>query len=286
MGKLSFFFYWFSLFSCLACNHTIPARRMPVLKVSHSGTIKNMPLEKYVACVLAGEVHSSWPFEALKAQAIAARTFAVLRMKERKNQPYHIRNSVMDQVCQKHNVEVFTKAARESAGLVLTINNQLAETSFHSTCGGKTTASKNVWGRSYPHLTGTLCQYCYKSPTFHWTSIFNRSELEKRFSQKIAKIRVLSRFKDGRIEKLALQGNTNLVLTGHKFRMTLGPMKIKSTLIKDIKLTASKVIVTGQGFGHGVGMCQYGALGMAKAGKNFKEILSHYYPGTKINKIY
>lgn len=271
-----------------SCSHITPtqARKMPLIKVLHDGEIEKVALEKYVASVLAGEVNQSWPHESLKAQAIAARTFAVLRMKERKNNTYHVQNSVMDQVFKKRPSEVFIKAARETAGLVLGINGHLAETSFHSTCGGKTTDSKSVWGRSYPHLGGHECGFCKSSPTYSWRTEITLADVENKFSQKIDTISIVSHTKDGRAGTIEMVGDKKHKISGHEFRMALGAMKVKSTLIKEISVANGKLIIAGQGFGHGVGMCQYGAMGMAKAGKNFRDILSHYYPGTSLKRIY
>ncbi|HXW60467.1 MAG TPA: SpoIID/LytB domain-containing protein, partial [Myxococcota bacterium] len=146
-----FVFLFLSLLGLSGCslklNRTV--NDAPIIRVSHDGKINSMDLESYVASVLAGEVHSSWPEEALKAQAIAARTFALLRMKERKDQAFHVQNSVVDQVYKENASASLKQATRATFGLVLTYGNSLAETSFHSTCGGKTTNSENVWGRSY-----------------------------------------------------------------------------------------------------------------------------------------
>lgn len=271
-----------------SCSHMTPdrARKMPIIKVLHEGEVEKLALEKYVASVLAGEVNDSWPIESLKAQAIAARTFALLRMRERKNNNYHVQNAVQDQVLKKKPKEIFIKAARETAGLVLSINNRLAETSFHSTCGGKTTSSKNVWGRSYPHLIDHECGYCQSSPTYNWRVVLPIKEVEKRANQTISGISILKRTPDGRIDTLEITGDKTQKMSGHAFRMMLGAMRIKSTLINDFTIEGDNMVINGQGFGHGVGMCQYGARGMAKAGKDFKEILAHYYPGTTLKRIY
>jgi stage II sporulation protein D len=271
-----------------SCSHITPARvrKMPLIKVLHDGAVEKVALEKYVASVLAGEVHHSWPLESLKAQAIAARTFALLRMQERRNNDYHVQNSVMDQVLKKKPNEIFVRAARESAGLVLSLDGRLAETSFHSTCGGKTTDSKSVWGRSYPHLTGNECGYCKASPTYTWRAELPLADVENKFSQKISGIKILRSTKDGRVDLIELSGSKTQKISGHEFRMAIGAMKVKSTFIKELTIDDGKVKISGQGFGHGVGMCQYGALGMGKAGKTYQEILSHYYPGTSIKRIY
>lgn len=271
-----------------SCAHITPkaAQKMPLILVLDNGDIKRIALEKYVASVLAGEVHVSWPIESLKAQAIAARTFAILRMRERKNKSYHVKNSVLDQVYKKDPQDIFIKAAKETAGIVLTIGGKIAESSFHSTCGGKTTDSKNVWGRSYPHLLGGNCGFCQNSPTYNWHSEISLAEAENKLSKNIKNITILSSSKDGRAETIAISGNEKHLLSGHQFRMKLGAMRVKSTLITNISIKDNKVLIDGHGFGHGVGMCQYGAMSMAKLGKKYQEILAYYYPGTILNRIY
>lgn len=270
------------------CSYISPAptRSMPMIRVLHKGTVENVPLERYVASVLAGEIHPAWPMEALKAQAVASRTFALRRMEERKGQKYHVQSSVMDQVYKRKTTDNFLTAARETQGLVLTSGNEYAETSFHSTCGGHTTDAKSVWGRSYPYLSGGTCGYCKSSPTYTWTVEIPLSEIAAKFGQKISAVKIKSRTADGRSDVLELTGKKKQTITGHELRMALGPMKVKSTLFTSIKIEGTHAKISGQGFGHGVGMCQYGSLGMAKANKNFQQILSHYYPGTSLKKIY
>lgn len=285
--KYVFPYFWLGLFLC-GCSHIVPApaRKIPLIRVWHQGKIESVPLERYVASVLAGEVNPSWPLEALKAQAVASRTFALRRMMERQGQEYHLQSSVMDQVYKKKTTESFIAAVRETAGLVLVVDGDYAETSFHSTCGGKTTDARSVWGRSYSHLRGGVCGFCEASPTYNWATEIPLSDVQSKFGQQVTKLRIKSRTPDGRADVLELVGSKRQNITGHEFRMALGPMKVKSTLIKEIKNEGPLVKISGKGFGHGVGLCQYGALGMAKSGKGFKEILSHYYPGTTLRKLY
>lgn len=269
-----------------SCSHIVdaPTRTAPIIKVMHEGKVDEVPLEHYVARVLAGEVHPSWPLDALKAQAIASRTFALRRMRERRNNTFHVQNSVMDQVLKSHTSDIFVRAVKESAGLVLTQNSELAETSFHSTCGGTTTDAKGVWGRSYPYLRGSRCGFCTNSPTYSWSVDLPLSELSRKFSEEITTVKILSRTADGRVDAIQLNGGKKI--SGHEFRMALGPMKIKSTLLTDIVVHGKSLTVKGHGFGHGVGMCQYGALGMARSGKSYHDILAHYYPGTSLKRLY
>jgi stage II sporulation protein D len=255
--------------------------------VQYQGKIISVDLESYVASVLAGEVSSSWPKSALMAQAVAARTFAVLRMRERKNQPFHVQSSIMDQVYKTHSSQVFTDAARATRGQVLFADNRLAETSFHSTCGGKTTDSHSIWGRPYQHLKGVTCSYCKDSNTYEWKNEIPLQDLEAKLKQKITGMSILSRTPDGRVQNIEiLGGSTPLHMTGHELRMAVGPMRMKSTLISYLKIIKNKLTIAGKGFGHGVGMCQYGALGMSKKGKRYQEILSFYYPGTQLRSLY
>ncbi|MCA9507411.1 MAG: SpoIID/LytB domain-containing protein [Myxococcales bacterium] len=264
-------------------NSTHPA---PTILVKHHGKIISLDLEKYVAAVLAGEVHESWPMEALKAQAIAARTFALLRMQERKNRPFHTQSSVTDQVFKHHESQKLTKAAKETRGIVLTYRGRLIEASFHSTCGGHTCDSKSVWGKSYDYLQGVPCSYCSNSPTFRWKQSIPLPEVEQKLKQKISFINVLQRGPYGRVLEFLIKGNRQQEIKGQTFRTLMGTMRIKSTMITNLSIKNNTIIFSGQGFGHGVGMCQYGALGMAKMGKNTRQILLYYYPHTKLAKIY
>lgn len=291
MPMIRFFVVNLSVFfmvSLVGCSHIVPtpARTMPLIKVLHKGKIESVPLERYVASVLAGEVHTSWPLEALKAQAVASRTFAIKRMRERQNQDYHIQSSVMDQVYKRKTTDNFMNAVKETAGIVVSANGELAETSFHSTCGGRTTDARSVWGRSYPYLQGGICGYCEASPTYSWSTEIPLGDIATKFGQKVSTITIKSRTPDGRTDMLLLSGSKKQTISGHELRMALGPMRVKSTMFSDIKVDGSRVKISGHGFGHGVGMCQYGALGMAKANKNYQQILKHYYPGTNLKRLY
>ncbi len=258
----------------------------PNIRIKHHGKIISVNLDKYVAAVLAGEVHESWPMEALKAQAIAARTFALVRMKERETRPFHTESSVMDQVFKHHTSKKLLDAARETQGIVLVYKGALAETSFHSTCGGRTTDSKSVWGRAYDYLKSVPCEYCSHSPTFRWKQSIGIGEIEEKLKQRVSGLRITSKGPDGRALKIALGGKGSKELSAQDLRMALGPMRVKSTMLTELTMEKNNLTIAGQGFGHGVGMCQYGALGMAKQGKNMRDILYHYYPGTTLSKLY
>lgn len=259
-------------------------RSAPKIRLLDNNRIKNIDLEKYIASVLAGEVNHTWPMESLKAQAVAARTFAIKRMQERKNLPYHIKNSIMDQVYKKETHDNLTKATNATRGVVLVAANNLAETSFHSTCGGHTASSKSVWGREYSHLKGVDCGYCQKSPTFSWTSKIPLADLKKKLGLMINHVHLGKRLADGRIKNIIINEHKNI--SAHALRMKIDPMKIKSTNIDKLEIKDQMLIISGHGFGHGVGLCQYGAKEMANRKKSFLDILFYYYPGTRLKRIY
>ncbi len=261
-------------------------RNIPKIKVHFEGKVIEVDLEDYVASVLSGEVPGSWPSEALKAQAIAARTYAVAKMRERRAKNFHVQSTVTDQVYKINPGPVFVAAAKATYGLVLTKDKKLVETSFHSTCGGKTADSQTVWGRSYEHLRGVICNYCKASKTYFWRESVSLLELEAKFKQKINGINILNRSEDGRVINLELCGEHKKRLSGNDFRMTMGWTKVRSTLIDSIEFSDNHVEIKGRGFGHGVGLCQHGAMGMAQGGKRFQEILYHYYPNTILASMY
>jgi stage II sporulation protein D len=283
------FIFVFCFFLSTSCSHKVNrlVNHVPTIKVQHHGHIITVDLESYVASVLAGEVSPTWPKSALQAQAVAARTFAILRMRERKNQAFHVQSSVMDQVYKNHKVQAFTDAARATSGQVLFYENRLAETSFHSTCGGKTTDSHSIWGRPYQHLKGVKCDFCKSSNTYSWNEHIPLQEIENKLKQKVTDIKIISRGSDGRAQTIEIQGaDSPLRMSGHELRMAIGPMRMKSTLLNTIEILKDKLHIAGHGFGHGVGMCQYGALGMAKKGKRYEDILAFYYPGTYLKSLY
>lgn len=258
----------------------------PSIRVQSGSEIRSLNLEDYVARVLAGEANPNWPLEMLKAQAIAARTFALLRMRERMNSDFHIRNSVNDQVLKNERHKSLREATESTRGLVLINGDVLAESSFHSTCGGHTARALDVWGRDYSHLRGVKCGYCTKSPNYLWTANLDLKLIDEKLGQKITELSIASRFADGRVKDFRLNSSKPSTMNSNAFRLAIGPMQVKSTWITSFDKQKKKIIIKGQGFGHGVGMCQYGAKEMAQKGKSFKEILIYYYPSTEIKKLY
>lgn len=269
-----------------ACFYPInPSERNPHVRVLKNNTIIKVPLEKYVAHVLAGEVAFNWPKEALKAQAVAIRTYALKKMQENKHKKFDVQATVMDQVFKDSTHKNFIEAALATKGLVMKYNHELVEASFHSTCGGHTASAQSVFGREYSYLQARKCNYCQKSPSFSWKTSIALSNINKTFNTDAKAVEITQ--KQGvRAKSLAFIGRKNLTVKAHDFRMKISAMKVKSTYITGIKINGSNLDIHGQGFGHGVGMCQYGAKEMAAQGNNFKNILSYYYQNISLQKIY
>ena len=275
------------IISLTSCFYNINSNlKSPNIRVLKNNSIISLPLEKYVAHVLAGEVAHNWPIEALKAQAVAIRTYALKRMSENKNKNFDVKATIHDQVFKKNTHTIFIEVAKLTHALVLKHENSLVECSFHSTCVGHTASAQSVWGRNYSYLNSHTCGYCEKSPTYNWNTSIALSELSKKLGFSVKSVQIGQKNTDERVKNFIIKGEKTINLTGQDFRMKISPMAIKSTYITNLSIKNDQLHIGGHGFGHGVGMCQYGALGMAKAGKTFKEILSHYYPQTSLVKVY
>ena len=277
--------------------------------------INLVPLEPYLAGVIGAEMPDYWEPEALKAQAIAARTYC-LYMKKRfgDNRHWDVSKTQASQVYRGVTVESaqIWDAVEQTKGKVLTCihpdgTEDIFPAFYSSTCGGHTENSQNVFGgESFGPLTGVRCPYCKyvaKPSFFFWPMVkFDKKIVEgkllKRYQSlnklgKIAKIIAdkQSNYKDfSRITNVKVVGSTGKTnsLRAEDLRLTIDPtgLKIKSAICKIIDLKDEWAFILGRGYGHGVGMCQCGAQGMAREGKNARQILFHYYPGSKIVNVY
>jgi stage II sporulation protein D len=269
--------------------------------------IGRMDIETYVKGVLPGEMPAGWPLEALKAQAVAARTFALYRKKQRekKRSHFHVESDVMDQVflaplehgpAGKYSRNV-TKAVDETAGVILRDRQRrVLAAYFHADCGGRTEEARKVWGGGDGHGTAIDAQ-CPSNSFSRWSIDFTHEEIAARLRPllgvepgvRLLSLALRSRTGSGRVETMTLQwsdGAENQV-TGHEFRMAMGHDRVKSTnfeLRLPVSASAGRgkyVELTGRGAGHGAGMCQWGARNLAVSGRKYAEILRHYYPGAR-----
>jgi stage II sporulation protein D len=259
--------------------------------------VNTLPLEKYMTGILAGEMPTSWPAEALKAQAVTARTYALYVMNERNqtgaNASFDIKSTVEDQVYSgsPHVNQKVADAVRLTEGEILTFHNKPVKTRFHSTCGGQTETSIHVWGENDVSKR-TDDPYCKNSPYRNWQVTLSSGELSSALQNNgfdpgyIKSLGVELHNDSGRVAAVLIGGSKQTIsLTGNDFRRCVGFGKIKSTLFTVVQ-KGNRFVFTGKGFGHGVGMCQWGAKGMAEKGLSYKDILNFYYPGTEIKKVY
>lgn len=247
--------------------------------------INELPIEDYVKDVVAVEVGSNWDMEALKAQAVISRTYAVYQRKMNGDSIYHIASSVLHQVYKGNNPDVrVAYAVTETSGEILTFDNRPIEAFYHSTCGGKTENPEDIFGKSYPYLKSVESN-CEISPYSVWEKRIKLAEIEKALNLSgIKGISIKSYTSTNRVKQLDIIANsviTTTTINATDIRKALGWSILPSTNF-NITLNGDSIIFKGRGYGHGVGLCQWGALQMAREGKNYKEILSFFYPGTII----
>jgi len=252
-----------------------------------------LPLESYVAGIVAAEVPQSFHKEALKAQAIVARTYAMWQKYRRLDAPYHLDSSVLDQVYKGVNSEhsAADQAAKETEGLTLTYQGKVVPAYFHSACGDHTESSLAAFGEKQGYLPGVPCGFCKGSIAHDWKLNLSKHELSQRLSSlvkgAVKKVSVATRSPSGRAERIDVvaSGGTKRI-SANDFRRLVGYVKIRSTWITGISESGGQFHFTGKGFGHGVGMCQWGANGMAQKGHAYDQIIQKYYPGTQIRNMY
>lgn len=248
-----------------------------------------LPLEEYLSGLLASEMSSSWPLEALKAQAVASRSYALYTIRHPKNPNYDLDKGIQDQVYSGVAVETprADLAVDKTAGVYLGLNNEPVKTYFHARCGGSTETEYWVWKmKSKANQRRVACPFC-RGSRYSWFTDIRLSDFFRilkiptvtanQFSLKPG-----SRSPSGRLDSIEIRaGNKTKVIPTDEFRAKLGYTRLKSALF-DWKVSRDSVQFDGYGAGHGVGMCQWGARYLAEKKRNFSEILAYYYPGLKL----
>jgi len=285
-------------------SDSLPKRSgIPVILVSKTdGKVYRFDLEEYLVGVVAAEMPACFELEALKAQAVAARTLAIHRMKRFGGKGCrHFQDADICDDPAEHqawlgekslkkrwpglsfyvNYQRIKRAVEETAGLVMVYQNQPIDAVFHSTCGGETASAQDVWNNQIPYLTRVKCDFDKHSPRYHNTFSFTWDELEERFQisgSLFRNLRIISLTPQGRVSTLALGEQ---LVKGNEFRNKTG---LTSTCFS-WQRSPSGLSFSVKGYGHGVGLCQYGADGLGKKGWRFHQILKHYYRGISFAKI-
>ena len=271
------------------------------LELRHKGggltAVNIVPVDDYLRSVVPEEMPVDWPAEAIKAQSVAARSFALASCGRHAGEGYDLCTTTH---CQLYTGTAAEKSASNAAikatrGEVLTYGGKPIEALFHTDSGGMTENSEDVWGSHVPYLRAAKDT---PAKTMPWTKTISRADLERKLAAKghdIGKARSIAlsplaigraakdRTVSGRVKTMTVKGTKGTAtLSGTTWRSLLG---LKSTLF-DAKLTKDAVTFTGYGSGHGLGISQWGAERMAAKGKSYADILHHYYTGTKLQQLY
>ena len=265
------------------------------IKREKKNIIETIPLEEYIVGVLAGEMPISFEIEALKAQAVASRSYALNKIANNKDKEYDVVDTIMNQVYLDNDylksvwkntyvtkINKLKTAVNETFGEYLDYNGSIVNAMFFSTSNGYTEDSKNVFGFEAAYLKSVNSPWDEETSTaFNSSKEMSLQEFYEKLNlpyQEKLTVKITKRSPTNRI--------LNLKINNQDFasRELYNKLSLKSTDFVIIQ-NGSNIIIKTKGYGHGVGMSQYGALGMAKQGKTYEEILSHYYKDTKIKKI-
>ncbi len=264
------------------------------LKNPKTKEVNLIDLENYIIGVVAAEMPASFEIEALKAQAVAARTYALVKMNARKDKDYDLEDSTNDQAyitieemkSRWNNTfdkyyEKVASAVNETKHRVVKYNEQIVPTYYFAISNGQTQNVQSVFGSNEAYLVGVESKWDNETiKSFSSTKNFTLSEFKNKFSVKDSKLNITN------IKRNNANYVTTLMINGIKY--TGNEMKKKLSLRSsdfEIKISNDKVIITTYGYGHGVGMSQYGANGMAKEGYDYEEILKYYYQNIDISQI-
>jgi len=254
--------------------------------------INRIGLEDYIRGVLYHEVSHKWPMEAMKAQAVAARTYAIYRMKERAILEFDVTSDIYSQVyggrsSEKYRTNLAVKRTRDE---VLIYDKKILPAYYHANCGGHTEDVTNLWKHEkLLPLDGKVCGFCSNAPHYVWKKNLRLKFIQDKLNSKghsfglIKDLSIIGSNKSGRIKniKITERNGKETVILGKDFRNKVGPNIIKSNRYS-ITMKGYYCDLSGKGWGHGVGMCQWGASQMSHERFKYDEILLYYYPEAKI----
>lgn len=274
---------------------------IPVLKVyvTDDETVEEMDIESYLLGVVAGEMKNDWPMEALKAQAILARTF-VLKFCDEKESKYAGADISTDiEEAQAYDAtavnERVEQAVKETEGLVLSNQGELPYAWFHAHSGGMTAKAKEGLNYekeepAYTRVTAGMESEKAPADAAAWEATFGETEFVAaarksglKNLKELETVEVGERGVSGRAVTLMVNGSS---VPAANLRIQLGSTKMRSTLLSSLKLRDGKVYMAGKGYGHGVGMPQWGAYGLAETGKTAEEIVTYYFQDVSVEKVW
>lgn len=252
--------------------------------------INELGLEDYLKGVVPEEMAYEWHPEALKVQAIVARTYALYQKFYNQGRKFDLASTILDQVYEGIGRErpETSMAVAQTDGLVVTYGDELAQTYYHSTSAGRTEDIRDVWEKDLPYLRGVDCPFDEASPYYRWERRIPRQLFENSLRQAglpVGSLKALTPHlwsSAGRVKEVRiLHSQGELFLKGEDTRRIIGYKTLPSTQF-EVVATAPDIILRGKGYGHGVGLCQWGTKVQAEQGRSFSEIIEYYYPGVQI----
>ncbi len=258
---------------------------------NHFWIVNGVGLEDYIRGVLYHEVSHRWPMEALKVEAVAARTYVLYQIEKNKTQDYDVTSDIYSQVYGGRSAERYRTnlAVKATTGEVMVYRGKVLPAYYHAACGGMTEDVSELWKNDLPPLKGVVCEFCKNSPHNYWKRNFRSKDIQDLLNKNgyrvgfIKEIKILERNKSGRIRNLliTMRDGQSVTIAGKDFRDIVGPNILKSNNY-EIIMKGYYFDVIGKGWGHGVGMCQWGAQEMAHRHYKYPQILQYYYPGVGI----
>ncbi|MBC7742458.1 MAG: SpoIID/LytB domain-containing protein [Bdellovibrionaceae bacterium] len=262
-------------------NKILPSENLIVKKLDGNyDVISVVDFNTYIAGVITGEMPLEWPMEALKAQAVVARSFALARMKERKHKVFHLESNQADQVFTMPESNRALQATLETENTVLKDRNGfILKAFYHADCGGQTIPASQVWEKAVD--SGVARDpWCGQRKLNQWSFTISKDEFFAKLNQDILNPTTALFFFKDRIKSIQVGTGD---FTVQKLRETFGFSAIKNSPEK-ISFDKENIVISGRGYGHGAGLCQHGASEQAKRGVSYVQILGHYYPKAQISQ--
>ena len=243
--------------------------------------------EEYLYSVVPCEIGTYFPEEAIKAQAVAARTYLYYNLENSKYTEFELLDNTSSQVYlgyAKENEKV-KKLVDETRGEIVIYSGKPINALYHSASGGYTANNEDVWGgKAIPYLRAKNDSgNGGNSPRSKWSYRVSLKKLSEKFGFKVRDVKILEK-KNGRVVRVQIVGDKSIAVSGNRLRRIIGYTHIFSTMFK-VEKRGSEIVFSGSGSGHGVGMSQWGAYTLAKNGKNYSDILKFYYRGTQIKSL-
>ncbi len=255
--------------------------------------VNELDIEDYLRGVLASEIPAGWEYEALKAQAVAARTYALYQKKMAGRRTYHIVATVNGQVYEGGQREYAreAQAIEDTRGLVIVYQGEIIPAFYHSSCGGQTESADELWGIDAPYLKGVDCECQRISQYGIWEKRIGLGKIVNALRHQglrlndVLDMSIKGITPAGRVKAVAiLSSRGELVIPAESLRAAIGNSMLPSVFF-ELEINGSNAVFSGRGSGHGVGLCQWGAEEMAERGFDYLTILSHYYPGTDVIRM-